>query len=94
MSEPREFVPIRIAVLTVSDTRKLEDDRSGDILVGRIKDAGHMLAVRRIIQDERDQVADQLRAWCKDKSVDVISSSCQATKARGLQCSLHFLRFS
>ena len=75
MSEPREFVPIRIAILTVSDTRKLEDDRSGDILVGRIKAAGHMLADRKIIQDERDQVADQLRTWCKDKSVDVIIST-------------------
>ncbi|MEH6360172.1 MAG: molybdenum cofactor biosynthesis protein B [Amylibacter sp.] len=75
MSEPREFVPIRIAVLTVSDTRKLEDDRSGDILVGRIKAAGHMLADRKIIQDERDQVSDQLRTWCKDKSVDVIIST-------------------
>jgi len=75
MSEPREFVPIRIAVLTVSDTRKLEDDRSGDILVGRIIAAGHMLADRKIIQDERDQVADQLRTWCKDKSVDVIIST-------------------
>ncbi len=75
MSEPREFVPITIAVLTVSDTRKLEDDRSGDILVGRIEAAGHMLADRKIIQDERDQVADQLRTWCKDKSVDVIIST-------------------
>jgi len=75
MSEPREFVPIRIAVLTVSDSRKLENDRSGDILVGRIEAAGHMLADRKIIQDERDQVADQLRTWCKDKSIDVIIST-------------------
>jgi len=75
MSEPREFVPIRIAVLTVSDSRKLENDRSGDILVGRIEAAGHMLADRKIIQDERDLVADQLRTWCKDKSIDVIIST-------------------
>jgi molybdenum cofactor biosynthesis protein B len=72
MAEPREFVPVRIAVLTVSDTRKLADDRSGDILVGRIEAAGHILADRKIIRDERDQVADQLRIWCKDKTVEVI----------------------
>ena len=75
MAEPREFVPVRIAVLTVSDTRKLEDDRSGDILVGRLEAAGHVLAERKIIQDERAQVADQLRTWCKDKSVDVVIST-------------------
>ena len=72
MAEPREFVPVRIAVLTVSDTRKLADDRSGDILVGRIEAAGHILADRKIIRDERDQVADQLRIWCKDETVEVI----------------------
>lgn len=75
MAEPREFVPVRIAVLTVSDTRKIADDRSGDILVGRLEAAGHILADRKIIQDERDQVADQLRTWCKDKSVDVVIST-------------------
>ncbi len=75
MSSPREFVPIRIAVLTVSDTRKLEEDRSGDVLVGRIETAGHILADRKIIRDERDLIADQLRVWCKDASVDVIIST-------------------
>lgn len=75
MAEPREFIPARIAVLTVSDTRKLEDDRSGDILVGRLEAAGHILADRKIIQDERDQVADQLRTWCKDEAVDVVIST-------------------
>ncbi len=75
MAEPREFIPARIAVLTVSDTRKLEDDRSGDILVGRLEAAGHILADRKIIQDERDQVADQLRSWCKDEAVDVVIST-------------------
>jgi molybdenum cofactor biosynthesis protein B len=75
MSNPREFVPIRIAVLTVSDTRKLEEDRSGDILVGRLEAAGHILADRKIIRDERDLIADQLRVWCKDASIDVIIST-------------------
>jgi molybdenum cofactor biosynthesis protein B len=75
MSNSREFVPIRIAVLTVSDTRKQEEDRSGDVLVGRIETAGHILADRKIIRDERDMIADQLRVWCKDASVDVIIST-------------------
>jgi len=75
MSSPREFVPIRIAVLTVSDTRKLEEDRSGNVLVGRLEAAGHILADRKIIRDERDLIADQLRDWCKDASVDVIIST-------------------
>jgi len=75
MSNPREFVPIRIAVLTVSDTRKLEEDRSGDVLVGRLEAAGHILADRKIIRDERDLIADQLRVWCKDASIDVIIST-------------------
>ena len=52
-SEKREFVPVRIAVLTVSDTRKLEDDRSGDTLVKRIEGAGHLLVARDIVRDER-----------------------------------------
>jgi len=75
MSNSREFIPIRIAVLTVSDTRKQEEDRSGDVLVGRIETAGHILADRKIIRDERDMIADQLRVWCKDASVDVIIST-------------------
>ena len=75
MSKTRKFISIRIAVLTVSDTRELKEDRSGDILVGRIKEAGHMLADRKIIRDERDQIADQLRAWCQDDTVDVVIST-------------------
>jgi molybdopterin adenylyltransferase len=75
MNKAREFVPIRIAVLTVSDTRKLADDRSGDVLVGRLEAAGHVLADRKIIQDERTEIADQLRVWCKDKNIDVVIST-------------------
>ncbi len=71
----REFIPIRIAVLTVSDTRKLADDKSGDVLVKRLDDAGHLLADRKIIRDERDQVAEQLRAWVGDEGVDVVIST-------------------
>jgi molybdenum cofactor biosynthesis protein B len=70
-----EFVPVRIAVLTVSDTRKLADDRSGQVLVDRIAAAGHILADRRIVQDERAQISAQLRAWIADKAVDVVIST-------------------
>lgn len=75
MASTREFIPVKIAILTVSDTRKLSEDRSGDILVARLEAAGHILADRKIIRDERDQVADQLRVWCKDETIDVIIST-------------------
>jgi len=70
-----EFIPVRIAVLTVSDTRNLTQDRSGDILVARIKDAGHILSERKIIRDERDQISEQLRAWIADDAIDVVIST-------------------
>ncbi|MCV2889403.1 molybdenum cofactor biosynthesis protein B [Ruegeria aquimaris] len=75
IDESLEFIPVRIAVLTVSDTRSLEEDRSGQTLVDRIARAGHVLADRRIIRDERAQIADQLRAWVADPGVDVIIST-------------------
>jgi len=71
----RAFLPVRIAVLTVSDTRTFKDDKSGNTLVARIADAGHSLAARMILPDERDQIADQLRAWCADDGIDVIIST-------------------
>ncbi len=71
----REFIPVRIAVLTVSDTRKLADDKSGDTLVKRLQAAGHILADRAIIRDERDQVADKLREWVADDTVDAVIST-------------------
>lgn len=73
--DTKEFLPVRIAVLTVSDSRGLDQDKSGDTLVGRIEGAGHILADRKIIRDERDQIADQLRAWCGAPEVDVIIST-------------------
>jgi molybdenum cofactor biosynthesis protein B len=72
IDESKEFIPVRIAVLAVSDTRSLAEDKSGDVLEGRIRDAGHVLADRRILRDERAEIADQLRAWCADPDVDVI----------------------
>lgn len=75
IDESREFIPVRIAVLTVSDTRDLSQDRSGDTLVGRIEAAGHSVADRQIIRDERDAIADQLRTWIADPEVDVVIST-------------------
>ncbi|MEN8894331.1 molybdenum cofactor biosynthesis protein B [Planktotalea arctica] len=75
INENKPFVPVRIAVLTVSDTRQIAEDRSGDVLVQRLCDAGHNLADRKIIRDERSEIADQLRAWCRDEAVDVIIST-------------------
>ena len=71
----REFIPVRIAVLTVSDTRTLAEDKSGDTLVARIADAGHILADRKIIRDDRDDIAAILREWCESEDVDVIIST-------------------
>ncbi len=75
IDESREFVPVRIAVLTVSDTRTPLDDRSGDTLVERLRAAGHVLADRAIERDERQAIAERLRAWCLDPGVDVILST-------------------
>lgn len=72
---PRAFLPVRIAVLTVSDSRSLAEDRSGDTLVARLTGAGHLLAARALVTDDRDRIADQLRAWIADPGVDVILST-------------------
>ena len=75
IDETLDFVPVRIAVLTVSDTRQMADDKSGQTLVDRIAAAGHVLADRTIIADERDQIAEKLRTWCADDAVDVVIST-------------------
>ena len=72
IDESKEFVPVRIAVLTVSDTRSVADDKSGDTLVERLVGAGHLLAARGIVRDDRALIADQLRVWIADTGVDVI----------------------
>jgi molybdopterin adenylyltransferase len=72
IDETRSFVPARIAVLTLSDTRTLVDDRSGDVLVERLTGAGHVLAARAILPDDRAAIAAQLRAWVADPGVDVV----------------------
>ncbi|MEM9496970.1 MAG: molybdenum cofactor biosynthesis protein B [Pseudomonadota bacterium] len=67
-----EFVPVRIALMTVSDTRNASDDRSGDVLAGRIETAGHVLVERTILRDERADISAQLRLWINDPEIDVV----------------------
>ncbi|PTX04696.1 molybdenum cofactor biosynthesis protein B [Pararhodobacter aggregans] len=75
IDETKPFIPVRIAVLTVSDTRTAAEDRSGETLVERIAADGHVLAARTILPDERAEIADQLRRWIADPGIDVILST-------------------
>ena len=75
IDETKDFIPVRIAVLTVSDTRSLAEDRSGDTLVERLTGAGHTLAARDIVTDDRALIAEKLRGWIADPEVDVILST-------------------
>ncbi|MEL7197284.1 MAG: molybdenum cofactor biosynthesis protein B [Pseudomonadota bacterium] len=71
----REFKPIRIAVLTVSDTRTEENDTSGDILAARVTDAGHDLAARLIVKDDAALLTAQFETWIDDPQIDAIVST-------------------
>ena len=75
IDETKDFIPVRIAVLTVSDTRVAADDRSGDTLVARIEAAGHRVAARAILRDERTEIAAKLRSWIADPQIDVVIST-------------------
>ena len=68
----RAFIPMRIAVLTVSDTRTLQDDVSGDVLARRVNDAGHALAARTVVRDEREAIVTCVREWIDGGEVDVV----------------------
>lgn len=72
MANERPFIPVRIAVLTVSDTRTLADDKSGQTLADRIAEAGHVLADRAIVTDDREKICDKVLAWSKDEGIDVV----------------------
>ncbi len=72
IDETRVFVPLGIAVLTVSDSRTTADDRSGDILASRISDAGHRLAARSIVTDDRLAIQETVRGWTLDDGIDVV----------------------
>ncbi|GLV27558.1 molybdenum cofactor biosynthesis protein B [Sphingobium sp. TomTYG75] len=75
IDEDLPFLPVRIAVLTVSDSRGLADDRSGDTLVERIKAAGHILAARYIEKDDRAAIVARLHSWIDDPQIDCIIST-------------------
>lgn len=75
IDETRVFVPVRIAVLTVSDTRGAADDISGDTLVARLTGAGHVLAARAIVRDEVPALVAQFAAWIDDPAVDCVIST-------------------
>jgi len=75
IDETRAFVPVRIALLTVSDTRGAKDDVSGDTLAERIADAGHVLAARVLLRDEEAAIRAQLRTWIADANIDVVIST-------------------
>ena len=71
----REFLPVNIAVLTVSDTRTLKDDKSGDILVNRIEGAGHVVTDRDIVKDDVADIVVKLKQYISDQNIDVVIST-------------------
>ena len=71
----REFLPVNIAVLTVSDTRTLKDDKSGDILVNRIEGAGHVVTDRDIVNDDVADIVVKLKHYISDQNIDVVIST-------------------
>ena len=75
LDESKQFKPINIALLTVSDTRTAYDDTSGDILAERIKAAGHMLVVRAIERDDTSRLVARLHNWIDDEGIDCIIST-------------------
>jgi molybdenum cofactor biosynthesis protein B len=68
----RPFLPVNIALLTVSDTRSAADDRSGNTLAEMATAAGHLIAARRIVRDELSEIAGQLRTWIANAEIDVV----------------------
>ena len=75
IDESRPFVPVRIAILPVSDTRTLAEDRSGDTLAARVAAAGHVVAGRLVVRDAVEDITNQLRRWIEDPTVDVVLST-------------------
>ena len=69
------FTPVNIAVMTVSDTRTLDTDTSGYLLAERVTEAGHHLAARCIVTDDKEKIAAQVQTWIDDKEIDVVIST-------------------
>tara|TARA_R110002020_G_scaffold56074_24_gene155343 strand:+ start:249 stop:818 length:570 start_codon:yes stop_codon:yes gene_type:complete len=72
LDETRTFIPVSIAILTVSDSRTVETDRSGDILAERIAEAGHWLADRAVCPDDMAEIRGNVRRWTSDPDIDVV----------------------
>jgi molybdenum cofactor biosynthesis protein B len=72
ISGDRDFLPVNIALLTVSDSRTRADDKSGDVLEARITEAGHNLVARLIVKDEQALISTQLRIWISDPEIDTV----------------------
>jgi molybdenum cofactor biosynthesis protein B len=68
----RTFLPVRIAILTISDTRSAADDRSGDLLQSMLSEAGHVLADRQLVRDDEDAIRSIVEAWINDPAVDCV----------------------
>ncbi|MDH3335540.1 MAG: molybdenum cofactor biosynthesis protein B [Rhodospirillaceae bacterium] len=75
IDDSREFLPINIALMTVSDTRTRADDKSGDTLFERITNAGHNVVQREIIRDDKNLIEQQLKLWINDSEIDVVIST-------------------
>ena len=72
IDEKRRFIAVNIAVMTVSDSRTEADDKSGELLIQRLTEAGHNLAARAIVRDEADAITVQLKAWIEDEGIAVV----------------------
>src|SRR5918997_791931 len=75
IDESKSFIPLKIAVLTVSDTRSLDEDKSGATLAERIVKAGHAVAARAIVTDDVEEIRAQVKAWIADAGIDVVIST-------------------
>src|SRR5882762_7958539 len=72
VDQPKKFIPLNIAVLTISDTRSLEDDKSGTTLAERLTAAGHQLAARKIVTDDVEAIRFIVKQWIADAGIDAI----------------------
>ena len=75
IDQSRAFVPINIAILTVSDTRTVESDKSGDLLKARIEGCGHRVVARSIVKDEIEVIQTEVKQWIESPSIDVVIST-------------------
>ncbi len=75
IDESRQFIPVKLGIMTISDTRTEADDKSGDTLAARASEAGHIIQARAIVKDDKQSITDQLKAWIGDESVQVIIST-------------------